>query len=263
MLKTLAGFGAFVEEARVRLGELCDNMRETSSKLERKWCLSLKERDNILKKVKIWRHTLCHLLADAVTDEDVVCGLRLVGADLSARLRQLFAPPEKVRWFVTFPKWCHDSIESLKKDVIKLTVGTSEHFQVESKCRLQVSNPQDINSIDVSDEDTCVFVGDAYGRSIHEFDDFGELVSQCPLTDGGKNFCPQGICSLSKNILVVCGLELLKDERRLHFWASGRLFFLVQKKCPPFLEIQKAIDTKEKRNFGLCVNLTKTFLLLK
>lgn len=256
MLKTLAGFGAFVEEARVRLGELCDNMRETSSKLERKWCLSLKERNDILKKVKIWRHTLCHLLADAVTDEDVVCGLRLVGADLSARLRQLFAPPEKVCWFVTFPKWCHDSIESLKKDMIELTVGTSEHFQVESKCRLQVSNPQDINSIDVSDEDTCVFVGDAYGRSIHEFDDFGEPMS---LNGRRKEFLSPGHLFPFKKHFGCLWSGAFEGRKKITFLGV----FLVQKKCLPFLEIQKAIDTKEKRNFGLCVNLTKTFLLLK
>ncbi|CAE1258966.1 unnamed protein product [Acanthosepion pharaonis] len=150
-------------------------MRETSSKLERKWRLSLKERDNLLKKVKIWRQTLRHLLTDAIADEDVVCGLRLVGVELSARHRQSFAQPEKVRWFVTFPKWCHDSLESLKKEMIEWTVETSEHFQMESECRLQVSNPKDINSIDVSDEDNRVFVGDAYGRSIHEFDDSGKL----------------------------------------------------------------------------------------
>ncbi|CAE1303672.1 TRIM56 [Acanthosepion pharaonis] len=194
-------FETFIEETRLKLGELCENMRGMASELERKWRLSLKEREELLGKVKIWRHTLGHLLSDDTDDEDVVCGLRLVGAELSARLHQSFAPPDKGHWFVTFPKWCHDSLESLKKEIIDWTSG---HLQLESECPLQGSNPSLISSIVASDEDNHVFVGDWDSESILEFRDSGELVGQFPLTDGGEGFRPWDMCRLPEDILVVC-----------------------------------------------------------
>lgn len=47
-----------MEEAQLKLGELRNNMRAAASELMRKWCLSIKERDNLLGKVKIWHHTV-------------------------------------------------------------------------------------------------------------------------------------------------------------------------------------------------------------
>ncbi|CAE1272264.1 TRIM56 [Acanthosepion pharaonis] len=200
-------FEAFVEETRIKLGELCDNMRAAASELKKKWRLILRERDDLLGKVKIWQQTLRHLLTDDADDEDVVCGLRLVGAELSARLHQSFASPEKVRCVVTFPKWCHDSLESLKKEMIEWTVETSGHLQLEGECHLHGSNLHIISSIVAVDEDNHVFVGDWNGDSIQEFDESGQLVGQCRLTDGGEGFCPMDICRLSEDILVVCGLS--------------------------------------------------------
>ncbi|CAE1268366.1 unnamed protein product [Acanthosepion pharaonis] len=219
-------FESFVEETRLKLGKLCDDMRASASELERKWRRSPKEREDLLKKVEIWRHTVRHLLTDGTDDEDVVCGLRLTGAELSARLRQSFAPQEKGRWLVTFPKWCHDSLESLKKEIIVWEAETSGHLQMESECRLQGSNPLIIYSMVAGDEDSRVFVGDCRSGTILEFiSDSGEMVGQCPLKEGGTDFCPWDMCRLSGDILVVCGLEFLKDEGGTNFWGSGRIFF--------------------------------------
>ncbi|CAE1297267.1 unnamed protein product [Acanthosepion pharaonis] len=190
----------FVEEARLKLAALCDNMKVMAYELQTKWQNSLKEKENLLKKVEIWHHTLVHLSTDDADDEDVVCGLRLVGAELSARLRQSFAPQEKGRWLVTFPKWCHDSLESLKKEIIVWEAETSGHLQMESECRLQGSNPMDISSIVTGDN--RVFVGDFQSRSILEFSDSGEMVGQCSLTDGGEDFYPLDMCRLSEDILI-------------------------------------------------------------
>ncbi|CAE1230756.1 unnamed protein product [Acanthosepion pharaonis] len=247
--KLLEDFETFVIEARQKLIELCDNMKVMASELERKWRRSLKEREKLLGKVKIWQQTLDHLLTDDADDEDVVCGLRLLRAELSARLHQSFAPPGKIRWVVTVPKWCHDSLESLKKEIAErqtsghnwtsarietAVVGqTSGHLQLESECRLQGSNPPLwISSIVASDEDNHVFVGDWEGGSILEFRDSGELVGQFPLTDGGERFHPGDICRLPEDILVVC---CPVGSR----FSGGRLFFLARQKCPPFLKKQK------------------------
>ncbi|CAE1297333.1 unnamed protein product [Acanthosepion pharaonis] len=206
-LKLCQDFETFVKEARLKLAELCDNMKVMASELERKWRRSLKEREDLLKKVTIWRHTLRHLLTDDADDADVVCGLRLVRAELSARLHQSFAPPEKGRWLVTFPKWCHDSLDSLRKEMIEWAAETSGHLQMKSECRLQESNPLDLSSIVAGDEDSRIFVGDWSSGSIQEFSDRGEFVGQCPLTDGGKEFYPRDMCRVSKDILAVCGWQ--------------------------------------------------------
>ncbi|CAE1299698.1 unnamed protein product [Acanthosepion pharaonis] len=208
-LKLTRDFEAFVDEARLKLAELCDNMKVMAYELQTKWRHSLKEKENVLKKVEIWHHTLKHLSRGDADDEDVVSGLKLVRAELSARLRQSFAPQEKGRWLVTFPKWCHDSLESLKKEIIVWAAETSGYLQVESECRLQGSNPLVISSIVAGDEDNRVFVGDFVSGSILEFiSDSGEMVSQCPLKGGGKEFFPLDMCRLTGDILLVCGLEL-------------------------------------------------------
>ncbi|CAE1268373.1 TRIM56 [Acanthosepion pharaonis] len=246
-------FETFVEETRIKLGELCENMRGMASELERKWRHSLKEREELLGKVKIWRVSLGHLLMDDTDDEDVVCGLRLLGAELSARLHQSFAPPEKGHWVVTFPKWCHDSLESLKKEMIDWTPQTSGYLQLESECHLQGSypwlwqiTPWIISSIVVSDKDNHVFVGDRDGGSVLEFRDSGEFVGQFRLKDGRETFFPWDMCRLPEDILVVCcpGWSGLR--------VGGRLFFLARQKSPPFLKKQKIIDIKEKNFFSLC-----------
>ncbi|CAE1313714.1 unnamed protein product [Acanthosepion pharaonis] len=215
--KLFLDFKAFVEEARLKLAALCDNMNVMTSELQTKWRHSLKEKKNLLKKVKVWHHTLEHLSRDDADDEDVVTGLKLVRAELSARLHQSFAPQEKGRWLVTFLKWCHDSLESLKKEIIVWETEISRHLQLESECRLQGSNLLNIYSIVAVDEDNRVFVGDFESRSILEFSDSGELVGQCPLKEGGKEFCPWDMCRLSEDILVVCGLEQI---------IAGFFFFL-------------------------------------
>ncbi|CAE1272263.1 unnamed protein product [Acanthosepion pharaonis] len=214
-------FETFVEKARIKLGELCDNMREAASEQKRQWRLFLKEREDLLGKVKIWSDTLRHLLTDDADDEDVVSGLRLYRAELSAWLRQSFAPLEKIRWVVTFPKWCHDSLELLKKEMIDFTLETSGHLQLKRQCCLQDSKPLWISSIITDDKDNHVFVCHWNGESIQEFTETGVLVGQFRLTDGGEGFCPWDMCRLSDDILVV------SCPRGFFFSFSLSVFFLL------------------------------------
>lgn len=238
-------FEIFLEALRLKAGELCDDLRKMTSEQMTKWRHSVNERDNLLKKVKMWHLNSTHLLSDNTDDEDVIYGLRSVGAALSSRLEESFAPEEKAKLVVAFPTWCHDSLNMLEEEMVELMVETSTRRNLEFEKEWNVPGSNlDISSILISEEDAHVFVGDWENKCIKEFRESGELLQKCSLSDGGKKLSPQSMCFIPDDIIVVCG-EFPATEKKL--------FFLQRKKCRPFLEKQKTVNTK-KEYYSLCKN---------
>lgn len=236
-------FEIFMEEARLKAGKLCDNLREITDKQIGKWHLSVNERDNLLEKVKIWHLNSTYLLSENTNDEDVITGLRPVKSAFSSRIYESFVPEEKAKLVMTFPSWCHDSLHKLENEMVHLMIETSTRRNLEFEKDWNVSGSNlDISSILISEEDGHVFVGDWENKCIKEFHESGEFLRKCSLSDGEKKLSPQSMCFIPDDIIVVCG-EFPATEKKL--------FFLQRKKYHPFLEKQKAIDTK-KEYYSLC-----------
>lgn len=225
-------FDAFIEEARLKAGELCENMKEKTIGQQSKLRLSIKKNENLLEEMEEW----LHLNADA-DDEDAVRGMQTVGAKLSSRLHESLTPVEKGHLVVTFPEWCHRSLNQLKKVVADFTVETwpPRNLELERECQLPGSNLV-IFSIVVSDDDGHIFIADWDDRLIVELSESGEVVGQILFRDTEEKFYPRDMCCLSEDIVVVCGC--LRDR-------GGRLLFWARKKSPPFLEKEKIINTKK------------------
>ncbi|CAE1299359.1 unnamed protein product [Acanthosepion pharaonis] len=203
-LKVWQEFDAFIEEARLKAEELCDEMRRKTSEQQSKWRLSLQKKEDLLKEAGMWRNSLRHLLGTGNDDENVVCVLQSVGAKLSSQLHESFAPVEEGYLAVTFPEWCHQSLNQLKEEMVDFTVETSRNLELQTECSLQYLN-LNIFSIVGSDEDGHVFVVDGDDGSIKEFAESGEVVDRYPFGDKGEKFFPSGICRLSEDILIICG----------------------------------------------------------
>ncbi|CAE1258960.1 unnamed protein product [Acanthosepion pharaonis] len=164
---------------------------------------------------------LRHLFVASNDDEDVVSGVRSLGAELSGRLHESFTPLEEGHFVVTFPEWCQRSLNQLQKEIVDFKTWPPRELELQIECRLQDSNLGSIESIAVSDEDSHVFVVDGDDDSIKEFGETGEFVGHCPLRFEG--FLPLDICCLSQDNFVK---EMKSKESNLrNRW--GRVFFLL------------------------------------
>lgn len=107
--------------------------------------------------------------------------------------------------------------------------------------------PRIIRSIHIAEEDDHVFLADRENRSIIELRECGQILIEFRFDDINNEkdvyFEPLDMCSISPDILVVCGQG--KCGR------VGKIFFLERKKVYPFLKIKKLI-TSEKIFFSLC-----------
>ncbi|CAE1258954.1 unnamed protein product [Acanthosepion pharaonis] len=197
-------FDEFLEKTWMKAAELCNQMREKTSEEERKWRQILEEKENLLEEAGKWLLDLRHLFAASNDDEDVISGVRSLGAEISGRLHESFFPVEEGHFDVTFPEWCQRSLNQLQKEIVDFKTVKTWHpreLELESEFRLRGSNLAWIRSIAASEEDGHVFVVDRGDYSIKEFGGTGEFVGRCPLTDEG--LLPLDICCLSQDNFVV------------------------------------------------------------
>lgn len=117
------------------------------------------------------------------------------------------------------------------------------------------SEPRMIRSIHIDEKDNHVFLVDYENDSIIELNERGEIRTEFRFDDQNNEghflFTSFDICSISPDILVVCGKD--SDE--------GKMVFLEREQNPPFLKVKKNISTHETQSLSLCSGNESIFCL--
>ena len=75
-----------IDKMREKTLEMCDELRQMTEDQVKKWQKFLRETENMLKKLEIWRLNLHHLLKKGSKEKDIVLGVELMARNLESSL---------------------------------------------------------------------------------------------------------------------------------------------------------------------------------
>ena len=218
---------------REKTHEMCDEFRRMTKDQVKKWQKFLRETENMLKKLEIWRLYLYQLLRKGSKEKDVVLGVEFVGRNLESSLLELNQkikePLREMKLEVKFSDLWEKFLENLQTEKIGFGIldFADNSIEIETEWNLLESNTDRwITSLVVSDEDHHLFLADSSNGSIVELTESAELVGELKLKgEKGEEFLPR---------------EMFFDSSKIwgiNCWGEGEeyLIFLERKKFPCFL----------------------------
>ena len=246
-----------INKMREKTQKMCDELRQMTNDQVKKWQKFLRETENMLKKLEIWRLNLQYLNKKELKEKDVVFGVESVARNfesLSEKLNQNIKEPlRKMELRVEYSDLWQEFIENLQTEKIGFGIlgFTVNSIEIETEWNLPgLNTPRWIESLVVSDEDNHLFLADHQNRSIVELTESGELVNELELKgEKGEKFWPMEMFINSSKILGVnCRGEGSEEY----------LIFLERKKNFPFvlqiIKIIKKEKTSKLSSSSVCKN---------